>query len=104
MKRSATSRCGPRLAWPEPSRPAIPWIQNRATLEARIKAAANGNPGLQAILSRPMLSGDTAATIRAVEAVERYLESGEIPADSHAAVDFFTHVSLTAFRDMLTPQ
>jgi esterase/lipase superfamily enzyme/tetratricopeptide (TPR) repeat protein len=78
--------------------------QNRAALEARIKEAAKGNPGLQAILFRPMLSGDTAATIRAVEAVESYLESGEIPKDAHAAADFFTHVSLTAFKDMLTPQ
>jgi hypothetical protein len=40
---------------------------NRAALEARIKEAANGNPGLQAILSRPMLSGDAEATIKAVE-------------------------------------
>jgi hypothetical protein len=77
--------------------------QNRTALEARIKEAANGNPGLQAILSRPMLSGDTEATINAVEAVESYLESGEVPEDSHAAADFFTHVSLTAFKDMLTP-
>jgi hypothetical protein len=51
-----------------------------------------------------MLSGDSEATIRAVEAVESYLKSGEIPEDSHAAADFFTHMSLTAFRDMLTPQ
>jgi hypothetical protein len=78
--------------------------ENRAALQARIKEAANGNPGLQAILSRPMLSGDTDATTKAVEAVESYLESGKVPEDSHAAADFFTHVSLTAFKDMLTPQ
>ena len=78
--------------------------RNRAALEARIKHAANGNPGLQAILSRPMLSGDSEATIKAVEAVESYLESGEVPQDSHAAADFFTHVSLTAFKDILTPE
>ena len=41
---------------------------------------------------------------RAVAAVESYLESGEVPEDSHAAAEFFTHVSLTAFKDMLTPQ
>jgi esterase/lipase superfamily enzyme len=51
-----------------------------------------------------MLSGDTEATTRAVEAVESYLESGAVPEDSHAAADFFSHVSLTAFRDMLTLQ
>ena len=51
-----------------------------------------------------MLNGDSEAAIRAVEAVESYLKSGEIPTEASAAADFFTHVSLTAFKDMLTPQ
>jgi hypothetical protein len=70
----------------------------------RIKSAANGNPGLQALPSRPLLNGDSEAAILAVEAVENYLISGKVPVDAHAAADFFTYVSLTAFLDMLTPQ
>jgi tetratricopeptide (TPR) repeat protein len=101
-QRDKQMRAAARLAGTEHASDAAD--QNRAALEARIKDAANGNPGLQAILSRPMLSGDSEATIRAVEAVEIYLESGEVPQDAHAAADFFTNVSLTAFKDMLTPQ
>jgi tetratricopeptide (TPR) repeat protein len=101
-QRDKQMRAAVRVASAEPAGDAA--AQNRAALETRIKEAANGNPGLQALLTRPMLSGDTAATIKAVEAVESYLESGEVPEDSHAAADFFTNVSLTAFKDMLTPQ
>jgi tetratricopeptide (TPR) repeat protein len=101
-QRDKQLRAAARLAGAEHAGDAA--VQNQAALEARIKKAANGNPGLQAILSRPMLSGDTEATIKAVKAVESYLQSGEVPENSHAAADFFTHVSLTAFKDMLTPQ
>ncbi len=75
----------------------------RVALEARIKEAASGNPGLQAILSRPLLAGETEAAIRGVGAVESYLQSGEVPTEASAAAEFFAHVSLTAFKDILTP-
>ncbi|MBP2233292.1 phosphopentomutase [Azospirillum agricola] len=77
-------------------------------LEERIRAAAGGNPGLQEILTRPLLTvrdraaGMTAAT-RAVAAVESYLASGQRPAEDSAAQEFFQRVSLEAFRAMLTP-
>jgi esterase/lipase superfamily enzyme/tetratricopeptide (TPR) repeat protein len=74
----------------------------RATSESRIKSAAGGNPGLQAILSRPLLAGETEAAQRAVTAVEHYLTSGDVPREASAAAEFFEQVSLTAFRDMLT--
>ncbi|HEY1301087.1 MAG TPA: hypothetical protein VGF07_11365, partial [Stellaceae bacterium] len=77
--------------------------ETRAALENRITQAAAGNPGLQAILTRPLLAGETEAATRAVAAVEVYRRSGEIPAEASAAAEFFEHVSLTAFRDMLTP-
>jgi hypothetical protein len=74
----------------------------RAALESRIKQAAGGNPGLQAILSRPLLRGEIDAATRAVVAVEHYLRSGEVPKEASAAAEFFEQVSLTAFRTMLT--
>ncbi|MGH7117089.1 MAG: CHAT domain-containing protein, partial [Stellaceae bacterium] len=74
----------------------------RAEVEARIKTAAGGNPGLQATLSRPLLAGDIEAAKRAVAAVEHYLASGDVPREASAAAEFFEQVSLTAFRDMLT--
>jgi hypothetical protein len=74
----------------------------RADPESRIKNAAGGNPGLQAVLSRPLLAGEIEAAERAVAAVERYLDSGDVPQDAGDAAEFFERVSLTAFRDMLT--
>ncbi len=44
--------------------------ERRAALEARIKEAASGNPGLQAILSRPLLAGEIEAATHAVSARE----------------------------------
>ncbi|WP_237703789.1 CHAT domain-containing protein [Rhodospirillum rubrum] len=72
-------------------------------LEGRIRAAAGGNPGLQEILTRPLLEmGDRAAATRAVEAVEGYLISGKAPSEDSAAQEFFQRVSLEALRAMLT--
>jgi hypothetical protein len=48
--------------------------------------------------------GEIEAATRAVAAVEIYLASGEVPAEASAAAEFFAHVSLTAFKDMLTRQ
>jgi esterase/lipase superfamily enzyme len=78
--------------------------ESRAALESRIKKAAGGNPGLQAILARPLLAGEINVADRAVAAVESYLKSGKVPSETGAAAEFFEHVSLTAFKDMLTPQ
>lgn len=68
----------------------------------RIKAAAGGNPGLQEILSRPLLKGEADAAERAVAAVEGYLASGQVPAEQSAAIEFFQRVSLETYRAMLT--
>ena len=80
-----------------------PAAKDRTTLEHRIKAAASGNPGLQDLLTRPLLIGDSVAAERAVTAVEGYLASGAVPTEESAAVEFFKQVSLGAFKAMLTP-
>ena len=77
-------------------------------LEERIRAAAGGNPGLQEILTRPLLTvrdgaAGMAAATRAVTTVEDYLANGQAPAEDSAAQEFFQRVSLEAFRAMLTP-
>jgi esterase/lipase superfamily enzyme/tetratricopeptide (TPR) repeat protein len=56
------------------------------------------------MLSRPLLAGETEAAISAVAAVESYLQSGEVPTEASAAAEFFAHVSLTAFKDVLTQE
>ncbi len=102
IQRDKQMRAAERLAKPDPVAKSTS-EHSRAALETRIKNAAGGNPGLQAILCRPLLAGETAAATRAVEAVEHYLASGEAPTEASAAAEFFEGVSLTAFRDMLTP-
>ncbi|ALJ39378.1 MULTISPECIES: CHAT domain-containing protein [Azospirillum] len=77
-------------------------------LEGRIKAVAGGNPGLQEILTRPLLeladrAAGVAAAERAVAAVQGYLDSGAVPAEESTAHEFFRRLSLEAFRAMLTP-
>jgi tetratricopeptide (TPR) repeat protein len=76
--------------------------ETRAALEAKIKSAAGGNPGLQAILSRPLLVGEIEAADHAVAAVEHYLASGEVPNEASAAAEFFAQDSLTALKGILT--
>ena len=70
-------------------------------LTERAKAAGQGNPGLQSILTRPMLAGDLDAAQAAIEAVESFLATGDIPQDTQAA-EFFSRVSLEAFKAALT--
>ena len=49
-----------------------------------------------------MLAGEVEAASRAVAAVESYLKSGEVLEEASAAAEFFEHVSMTAFKAMLT--
>jgi tetratricopeptide (TPR) repeat protein len=74
----------------------------RATdLADRAKAAANGSPGLQALLTRPILAGELDAAEAAIVAVEHFLETGTLPQDTQAA-DFFATLSLRALQAALT--
>ena len=73
-----------------------------ADLVTRIKRASGGNPGLQTVLSRPLLSGEAEAAKAAVEAVEVFLSTGTLSAEAGDAGDFFRKISLQAYRDVLT--
>lgn len=68
----------------------------------RALAAAGGNPGLQEILTRPLLAGESDVAEAAVAAVERYRETGEHPAEGNAAQEFFRRVSFETYAAALT--
>jgi hypothetical protein len=59
--------------------------ERRIELEQRIKAAAGGNPGLQEVLTRPLLAGEPEAAATAVAAVEGYLATGAVPTEASVA-------------------
>jgi hypothetical protein len=71
-------------------------------LTERAKTAAHGNPGLQTILTKPILASDLKAAEAAIAAIERYLQTGDAPKGTKAA-DFFSRVSFDVFKSALTP-
>ncbi|MGE0680185.1 MAG: CHAT domain-containing protein [Candidatus Binatia bacterium] len=71
-------------------------------LAARIMEVASGNPGLQNILCRPLLSEEQDVARAALEAVERWKVSGEEPPETNAAQEFFQRLSFEIYRDALT--
>jgi tetratricopeptide (TPR) repeat protein len=98
QERAKQWRAAERAAGHDEVRPGDP----EAALVARALAAAGGNPGLQEILCRPILAGEPDAAGRAVEAVERWRDSGRAPEEESAAQEFFRRVSLETYRDALT--
>ena len=89
-------------------------------LMLRALTLAAGNPGLQEVLTRPLLSGEPAAAERAMAAIEQFQASGEIPADLRARValpavqltaadkdntllQFFRRMAFETYRAALTP-
>ncbi|OLP52765.1 hypothetical protein BJF92_07055 [Rhizobium rhizosphaerae] len=75
--------------------------EDMAQVSAALEAAA-GNPGLQDILTRPILKGEAEAAPAAVEAVSQWRATGEVPADGNAAVAFFTRMSFETYAAALT--
>lgn len=73
-------------------------------LVARALKVAGGNPGLQEILCRPLLSGEPAVATRAIDAIERFVESGDVPEGDNAAQEFFQRVSFKEYHDALTAE
>jgi hypothetical protein len=71
-------------------------------LVARALRVAGGNPGLQEILCRPLLSGEPTVATRAIEAIEHFVQSGQVPANDNAAQEFFRRVSFKEYHDALT--
>jgi tetratricopeptide (TPR) repeat protein len=63
---------------------------------------AGGNPGLQEILCRPILAGEVDAAGKALDAVEHWKASGEVPQEENAAQEFFQRVSFETYRNALT--
>ena len=65
-------------------------------------SAAAGNPGLQDVLTRPILKGETEATRAAVEAITAWRKKGAFPEDGNEALAFFTRMSFDKYADALT--
>jgi len=76
--------------------------ENAAEIAARALRTAAGNPGLQEILCRPLLNGETALAAKAIEAVETFRQSGKVPADDNQAQEFFRRVPFEDYRNALT--
>ena len=70
-------------------------------LDRAVKAAA-GNPGLQSVLTRPVLSGQTAAAETAIAAIEQWRTTGAHPKEASAAQDFFARMSFETYANALT--
>ncbi len=84
-------------------------------LVQRALDAAGGNPGLQEVLSRPILAGELTAAEEALdqldhfrangappEAIQELLDEGTAKDSENALVAFFARVSLQTYRDSLT--
>ena len=72
---------------------------------------AEGNPGLQNILTTPIVSGEIALARAAVDKVERYRsddalseEIAENKDPANALGEFFRRIALEIYRDALTPE
>ena len=70
-------------------------------LVGRAQTVGSGNPGLQEILCRPILSGELDASRNALDTVARLKASGEVPPDENAAQEFFQRVTFDTYRDAL---
>ena len=82
--------------------PEMEWSGSQRSLVSRALRIAGGNPGLQEILCRPILSGDLDAARTALDAVEGWQRSGEIPTEENAAQEFFRRVAFETYRKALT--
>ena len=68
----------------------------------RVFDVAGGNPGLQEILCRPILSGELKVASDALDSVAQWKASGQVPKEESAAQEFFQRVSFKTYRDALT--
>jgi tetratricopeptide (TPR) repeat protein len=77
--------------------------EERALVD-RAQALAGGNPGLQALLCRPILSGQLAVAREVMEVIATWKASGEEPEDENAAQEFFRRLTFETYRDALTDE
>ncbi|MEM8625458.1 MAG: AAA family ATPase, partial [Pseudomonadota bacterium] len=75
--------------------------ETAALLAAAIDAAA-GNPGLQDVLTRPVLAGDAAAGA-AIEAVRHFRATGQRPPQDQDPGDFFQRMAFDTYKAALAP-
>ena len=88
-------------------------------LMLRAVGLAAGNPGLQEVLTRPLLSGELAVAERAMAAIEQFQKNGEISSDlrervalpdgqltaadkANALLQFFRRMAFETYRAALT--
>ena len=64
--------------------------------------AAGGNPGLQLVLSKPLLSGEHLAARAALDQVQHWKKTGNLPEDPSDTQDFFIRISFETYQDALT--
>ncbi len=102
-QREKQFRAARALAGPDaPGAPEAGEANDEPTLRGRLLATAAGNPGLQDLLTRPLLAGEREVAERAVAAVEHWRKTGEAPAEDNAAQAFFARVALKTYREALT--
>ncbi len=102
-------RAAARAAKTEDS--AMDWTLVRPALEA-----AAGNPGLQAVLTKPILKGETEVAQKALDAIEHFRKTGTPPEEvsrlmgsgvakdeENAMVAFFQRMAFDSYREALTP-
>ena len=86
-----------------------------AALAARVLHVAAGNPGLQAILTRPLLAGENAALTAALAVIEHYHQHGEPPPQlahlahaggetANAVAAFFQRMAFASYRQALADE
>ncbi|MEM6744599.1 MAG: AAA family ATPase [Pseudomonadota bacterium] len=73
-----------------------------AKLLAEAVEAAAGNPGLQDVLTRPVLAGDAAAEA-AIEAVRHFRATGQRPPEDQDPGDFFQRMAFHRYEEALAP-
>ena len=72
-------------------------------LRSAAVSLADGNPGLQDILTGPLLSGEFDAVRRALDAMRRFFEDpSEIPDEANRAFEFFRRMTFDKYRAALT--
>ncbi len=74
------------------------------TLAREAQALAEGNPGLQDILTKPILTGELAAARSAQGAIRQFLAQGPGGLDAQSLHDFFARMSFEHYTQALQPQ
>ena len=76
--------------------------EEESSVAERALNLAGGNPGLQEILCRPILAGELDAARIALDAVEEWKATGEIPTEENQALEFFKRIVFETYRNALS--